>query len=229
MRWSRRARTCTARTTTGTVARGCILVPFGSPQCRGGRSVHSGWSCGSACFRLCRTTALHLASQKGHAETALALAKAGADVHCKTNDGYGPRGVILGPVSLPRTRRTVHSARCCTIPGLRFRWTALHRASLNGRTQTAMALVKAGADVNCKDNVGSGSRAASLCRWFATVLRGVLVWLRRLTALHLASQKGHTEMAIALVKAGADVHCKATNGCGSRVASRRLVLCATGK
>ncbi len=125
--------------------------------------------------------------------------------------------------------RSVHSARCCTIPGVRFRWTALHRASWNGHTETAMALVKAGADVNCKDNVGCGSRAASLCRWFATGLGGVLVWLRRLTALHLALLNGHTKTAIALVKAGADVHCKATDGCGSRVASRRLALCATGK
>ncbi len=40
-------------------------------------------------FRLCRRTALHVASSKGHTETAMALVNAGADVHCKTNDGYG--------------------------------------------------------------------------------------------------------------------------------------------
>jgi hypothetical protein len=48
---------------------------------------------------------------------------------------------------------------------------ALHWASLEGHKVTAMALVKAGADVHWKDNSGYGSRAASLCRLFAT-LRG---------------------------------------------------------
>ena len=37
-------------------------------------------------FWLCRRTALHLASEKGHTETAMALAKAGADVQCEDND-----------------------------------------------------------------------------------------------------------------------------------------------
>ncbi len=45
--------------------------------------------------RLCRGTALHDASQNGHTETAMALVKAGADVHCKDNIGYGPSGCIL--------------------------------------------------------------------------------------------------------------------------------------
>jgi ankyrin repeat protein len=38
---------------------------------------------------LCRSTALHDASQNGHMETAMALVKAGADVDCKANEGYG--------------------------------------------------------------------------------------------------------------------------------------------
>ncbi len=38
---------------------------------------------------LCRLTALHLASWKGCTVTAKALIAAGADVHCKNNDGYG--------------------------------------------------------------------------------------------------------------------------------------------
>jgi hypothetical protein len=37
---------------------------------------------------LCRDMALHLASERGHTETALALVEAGADVHCKDKDGY---------------------------------------------------------------------------------------------------------------------------------------------
>jgi hypothetical protein len=45
--WSRRARTCTARTTSGTVL-GLDSCVVGLPHYRGGRSVHLGWSCGSA-------------------------------------------------------------------------------------------------------------------------------------------------------------------------------------
>ncbi len=36
-------------------------------------------------------------------------------------------------------------------------------ASERGHTETAMALVEAGADVHCKDDDGYGSRASSLC------------------------------------------------------------------
>ncbi len=42
-------------------------------------------------FGLCRRTAVHLASEWGYTQTAVALVKAGADVHCKDNDGYGSR------------------------------------------------------------------------------------------------------------------------------------------
>ncbi len=49
---------------------------------------------------MCRRTALHFASEWGHTETAMALVKAGADVHCKANDGHGSRAAsgLLAPV-----------------------------------------------------------------------------------------------------------------------------------
>jgi hypothetical protein len=53
-------------------------------------------------LRLCRRTALHGASLNGRTKTAMALVKAGADVHCKANDGCGFSGFILVPVGLPR-------------------------------------------------------------------------------------------------------------------------------
>ncbi len=43
---------------------------------------------------LCRRTALHWASEPWFPETSRALVKAGADVHCKDNDGYGCSGYI---------------------------------------------------------------------------------------------------------------------------------------
>ncbi len=62
---------------------------------RGGRSVDSGAELQEWLIWLCRRTALHDASANGRTETAMALAKTGADVHCKTNDGYGSSGFIL--------------------------------------------------------------------------------------------------------------------------------------
>ncbi len=60
------------------------------------------------------------------------------------------------------------------------RRTALHLASLNGHTETEMALVKAGADVHGKDNDGygcSGCIVASVglphCRGGRSVPSGV--------------------------------------------------------
>ncbi len=45
---------------------------------------------------LCSRTALYIASAKGVTEIAKALVAAGADVHCKDNDGYGRRRCIAG-------------------------------------------------------------------------------------------------------------------------------------
>ena len=117
------------------------------------------------------------------------------------------------------------------LPGWLCRRTALHDASQNAHTETALALVEAGADVHGKANDGcgfsgcigvsvglprcgggrSGDSVVELQEW--------LFWLCRWTALHFASLNGHTETAMALVKAGADVHCKDNDGCGSRAAS----------
>jgi hypothetical protein len=92
-----------------------------------------------------------------------------------------------------------------------------------------MALVKAGADVRCTDNSGCGfSRLHRIVGWFLT-LRGGRSVLCRLTALHHASNFGHTETALALVRAGADVHGKNSLGYGSRASSScRLVSYIAG-
>ncbi len=67
----------------------------GSSQCGGGRSIHSSLQLQEWLFCLCRRTALHWASENGKTKTAMALVEAGADVHCKANDGYGSWGCIL--------------------------------------------------------------------------------------------------------------------------------------
>jgi hypothetical protein len=106
------------------------------------------------------------------------------------------------------------------------RMTALHYASSNGHTETALALITAGADMRCKDNDGYGFWRLHRCvGWVATVsgrtVRPIgverqecLFWLCRMTALHAALNNGHTATALALVTAGADVHCKTNFGYG---------------
>ncbi len=92
-----------------------------------------------------------------------------------------------------------------------------------------MALVKAGADVNCKGNNGyASSRAASSCLCFVAVSRRAvrhplglvlhecLFGLCSQTPLHFASSNGNSELTIALVEAGADLHCKSKLGYGLR-------------
>ena len=74
---------------------GCLLVSSACHSVGGGRSVHSDVEQQEWLFRLCRRTALHLASYNGKTETAMALVKAGADVDGKANDGYCSRGCIV--------------------------------------------------------------------------------------------------------------------------------------
>ena len=58
-------------------------------------------------FWLCRFTALHYASQNGRTDTAIALVKAGADVHGKANDGVRFSVCILVPLVCHSAGRTV--------------------------------------------------------------------------------------------------------------------------
>jgi hypothetical protein len=73
---------------------GCILGSLGCHTC-GLDGPSSRGSAAGACVRLCSSTALHDASYNGRTATAMALVKAGADVHCEANGGYGSTGCIL--------------------------------------------------------------------------------------------------------------------------------------
>jgi hypothetical protein len=170
---------------------------------------------------LCRDTALHAASSNGHTKTAMALAKAGADVHCKDNEGYGFSGCILVPLGSPQ----------CWADGPWTRGGAAGVAVLAVQNDGAAQSV-AQRPHGDGDGAGQGGRGralqgqqgvrcsgcvlvSSVCRSAGRTVRPLgaelrerLFWLCRRTALHLTSWFGHTETAMALAKAGADVHCK---------------------
>jgi hypothetical protein len=204
---------------------------------RGGRSVHPGglleWL-----FSRCRKTVLHWASLNGHTETAMALVKAGADVRCKDNDGYGFSCCIgsSGIVRRVRCGRSVHSEWSCSC-----RWAVqvdgaalgvIERphgdgdcAGQGGRgralqDQRRVRFLEAASSRRCV-----GYNAGRTVRALRTELQEWLVSLCRNTALHLASLNGHTETATTLAKAGADAHCKNNMGYRSRAVSlcRRFV------
>ena len=107
---------------------------------------------------LCRNTALHIASKCGHTEKAMALVKAGADVHCKNSYGCG---VWLARDSHARAFGSL-VAICDRLHAPRWRFilwlcrnTAMYFA-LPCKLETALELVEAGADVHGKDNDGCG-------------------------------------------------------------------------
>ncbi len=110
----------------------------------------------------------------------------------------------------------------------------MHNAARQGDAGGAKALLAAGSDVHSTDPRGyslrshllsgrlragecllSDCRQCGECRGFADCRRGTGMCLRcRRTALHLASLNGHTKVAVALLKAGADVHCTDNEGYG---------------
>jgi hypothetical protein len=125
---------------------------------RSGRTVHSGLELQKCLFWLCRRTALLDASLNGHTETAMALVKVGADVHCQDNDGCGCSGGILVSVVSLQCGADGPSTRGGTagVAVWLCRRTALHWASFNGHTATALALIELGAGMLCLDNDGYG-------------------------------------------------------------------------
>jgi hypothetical protein len=98
-------------------------------------------------------------AEAGDTATVVALLARGADVdYGKTNDGYGFWRLHRRVADLPQCRADGPSTRggAAGVAVWPCRVTALQVASVNGRTETAMALVKAGADVHCKTNDGYG-------------------------------------------------------------------------
>ncbi len=102
-----------------------------------------------------RDVQLRLAAKAGDTATVTALLAAGADVHGKGAEGYGR--------SFPVQPLDGCDGRVCW----RCRLTALHFASMNGHTETAKALVAAGADVHCTNTEGYGQRTTFVLQWRA--------------------------------------------------------------
>jgi hypothetical protein len=128
----------------------------------------------------------------------MALVKAGADVHCTDEEGYGSSGHILALLV----------RRSAGLDGPSTRGGAEGAAGL--AVQVDDAALGVGGRQRQRRVRFSGCVLVSLVCQCGLELQEWLLRLCRKKALHWASQNGHTERATALVEAGADVHCNGT-------------------
>jgi ankyrin repeat protein len=135
---------------------------------------------------------LHISAREGHTEIVDLLLKAGAEINLKTGKYTDEQ-------------------------------TPLHLACLNRHSDTARLLVQAGADLHARDRDGlSILHAACLggITWLAQELitRGVEIneqysgYYEKGSALHLATQQGHTEIIKLLLANKADINGKNDDG-----------------
>ena len=112
------------------------------------------------------TTPLHLTADRGHTEVVELLISKGADVNAKMKDGWTPLH------SAARYGRKGHrhweitelliangaDVNAITNQGehfhVKYPWTPLHIAAINGHKEIAELLIAAGADVNAEDGDG---------------------------------------------------------------------------
>jgi len=136
-------------------------------------------------------TALHVASQRGHAQTAALLIKGGADVNARTSAERTPlmiastdgHGAVV--VTLIRAGADLDAS---IGEGL---FTALHMASQEGHAKVVTLLLGGGADMNARTSAGC-------------------------TPLMLAAMKGDELIVAMLLHAGADFSFQSFNGMDAR-------------
>jgi ankyrin repeat protein len=172
------------------------------------------WSYGS--------TALMLASDKGHLGVVQALLAAGADVNAKTSYGSTALTVASSNGHLDVVQALL--ARGADVNGSG----ALGGASANGHLEVVQALLAKGANVNAGSPGGptvlmAASRQGHLEVVQALLASGADVNARNnlnfgsglgfgLTALLYASQQGHLDVVQALLAHGADVNARMNDG-----------------
>lgn len=161
-----------------------------------------------------RRTPLHLAAERGHAETAATLLELGAAAEARDADGYTPldraalagarqtaelllaRGAVLGlpaAVGLGRARQLevlLRGEPSCLTPGGRWE-TLIVRAAERAPAAIVELLLKHGASANARDVPESA-------------VDGAVGY----TALHAAAWHGNREAAAVLLRYGADVNAR---------------------
>ncbi|PNH09548.1 Ankyrin repeat domain-containing protein [Tetrabaena socialis] len=170
-------------------------------------------------------TAMHLASLNGHTEAVKALLRAGADMAAKSNDGWTTLHGASQKGHTEVVEALLRAGADVTTKSTNGT-TALHWASDKGHTEVVELLLRVGADVAAKSKSGVTPQQM-VAREFAEIYQPVNVAAVNMiqdtatleplateynkngtTALHWASDKGHTEVVELLLRVGADVAAK---------------------
>ena len=172
-------------------------------------------------------TALHFTASEGHLEVARMLLEHGADVNSHNDEGLTP--LHRASLGLQEGHRDIvhflldHGANY----GARDKNgnTALHFSASEGHLEVSRILLEQGADVNSQNGEGLTplQRASQgLREGYLDIMRLLLhlnhdaIWNARdksgNTALHFAASEGHLEVALMLLKLGADVNSQNDEG-----------------
>ena len=140
-----------------------------------------------------------IAVNRGHAEMALELVKAKADINRASHDGVCATSIVVDPHAFDVL--SVH--HMCAQNGV----TPLTIAVNRGHTEMALELVKAKADINraSHDEVCATSIVVDP-HAFDVLLVHHMCAQNGVTALNVAVIRGNTEMAVELVKAKAEIN-----------------------
>jgi ankyrin repeat protein len=160
-------------------------------------------------------TPLHLAAQKGHTETVAALIENGANrddsdeygntpLHFAAQAGHTKTALILIDKGANPNATAIDRKIPGLIPTAIDHKKPLRKAAQNDHAETVLALIKKGVDINdaithASDPVDGVSHNTYAPTWTGTLL-------------HWAIGKAHTEIALELMQAGADVNATDSKG-----------------
>ena len=156
-------------------------------------------------------TALHRAARGGHGAAIEVLIANGAAVNTKNKAGLTP--LELADADAVEVLRK-HGAQSAVKLG------ALSDDAANGNLEAVKQHLKAGSDVNGKDNLGARRFTGpptmvtrkSLCFCWKTRLTQARATQMAGSPLHGSAYKGHVEIVAALITAKAEVNAKDTDG-----------------
>lgn len=160
-------------------------------------------------------TPLHMAAQEGSSDCIAILLKSGAPLEARTEEGLTPLHVACCGGHVGAVAALLAAGAAVDAMDEENEHTPLFHTAEGGQVECLRLLLKAGADIEkkaCGSDEGTALLLAAQCNSLACVKelldKGANVSASNYdgaTALHLAAEEGHTEVCVALLRAGAAV------------------------